>query len=304
VSDVGPSTPLAPDARASCPAAFEAREELAERGGVTILQGNLWMLPVRPLLVPFEFATDRPARLERLISAVHACRPAIVLLQEVFERSAVDLLERHLPDYEVVTSGEADFTGTVNSSGLVTLTRLRVEGARFQAFAPLPLGHTTYELMARKGILTTRVRTDDFEATVLNVHLYGSRHPAEAPIRRAEQLAEVLRLVSDLEQDGRRVLVGGDFNIAREELASRLPDGWAMSQHGPTYDPGRNPYAVQGANDTAHHWEQQLHEVGGRAIDFLLTPPSARVRLSSQVLDDLVVSDHQFIHHTVWDDAS
>jgi endonuclease/exonuclease/phosphatase family metal-dependent hydrolase len=289
---------------ASCPATFEAREELAEGGGLTILQGNLWMLPVRPLLVPFEFATDRPARLERLIAAVHACRPAVVLLQEVFERSAVDLLEQHLPDYEVMTSGETDFTGTVNSSGLVTLTRLRVDGARFQAFAPLPPGHTTYEVMARKGILATEVRTDDFEATVLNVHLYGSRHPAEAPVRRAEQLAEVLSLVADLEQDGRRVLVGGDFNIVREDLASRLPDGWAMSQHGPTYDPSRNPYAVQGANDTAHHWQQRLERIGGRAIDFLLTPPSARVRLSSQVLDDLVVSDHQFIHHTVWDDAS
>jgi endonuclease/exonuclease/phosphatase family metal-dependent hydrolase len=300
-SDMGPTTLLAPDPRAACPA---PAVETPEKGGsLTILQGNLWMLPVRPLLVPFEFATDRPARLERLVEAVAQCRPAIVLLQEVFERSAVELLARHLPDYRVLTSGATDFTGTVNSSGLVTLTKVPVDATRFQPFAPLPFGHTAYEVMARKGILATRVVSEEFEVTVLNVHLYGSRHPAEASVRRAEQLREVLDLVESLEASGQRVLIGGDFNIAREELQTKLPAGWAVSQHGPTYDPRLYPYTAQGANDTPANRQRRVIGAGARAIDFLLSPPSAGVHLVSQVLDGLLVSDHQFIHHTVWADA-
>jgi endonuclease/exonuclease/phosphatase family metal-dependent hydrolase len=301
LSDVGPTTSLSPDAEGVCPAhTLRAKDA---RGSLTILQGNLWMLPFRPLLVPFEFATDRPARLERLVGAVTTCRPAIVLLQEVFELSAVELLARHLPDYQVLTSGETDFTGTINSSGLVTLTRVPVDDTRFQPFAHLPLGHTAYEVMARKGILATRVVSKDFEGTVLNVHLYGSRHPAEAPVRRGEQLREVLDLVESLEASGQRVLIGGDFNIAREELQTKLPAGWAVSQHGPTYDPRLNPYTAQGANDTPANRQRRIVGAGARAIDFLLSPPSAGVHLVSQVLDGLLVSDHQFIHHTVWADA-
>jgi hypothetical protein len=96
------------------------------------------------------------------------------------------------------------------------------------------------------------------------------------------------------------VLVGGDFNIVRDELAARLPVGWAMSQHGPTYDPSRNPYTVQGANDTEGNRQNRRLGQGTKAIDFLLSAPAAGVRVSSRVLDTLVVSDHQFLQHVVW----
>ena len=261
---------------------------------LTVLQGNMWMLPARPLLVPFTPSTDRKARLERLVSVIGTCRPAVVILQEVFEQSMASLIAEHLPEYRALTSERSDFTGTLNASGLVTLTRLPVQDVRFHSFGALPRGSRIFEMMARKGVLAVDVETDGLPTTILNVHLYGARVPASSSETRSRQLAEVLGLARELEAQGRRVLVGGDFNIRREELASALPGGWAMSDHGPTYDPGRNPYTGLGANRRFN-----TDDGAARTIDFLLSAPNAGVTVSSEILHSLVVSDHELLHHVV-----
>jgi len=265
----------------------------------SVLQGNLWMLPVRRLLVPYDFSTDREVRLERFIEAVRSCEPEVILLQEIFERSVVSKLEAHLPGYTVLTSGASDLTGTFNASGLVTLTRLPVRNLRYREFSALPPGSRPYELMARKGVLAADVEVDGVTTTILNVHLYGSSFPESAVRTRLDQLAEVLAFVRGLEASDRRVLVGGDFNIARDDLASTLPEGWQVSEHGPTYDPSRNHYTVQGANDTAANREDRRLGRGAKTIDMLLGAPLSGVELVSSVVDSLLVSDHQLVHHFV-----
>ena len=282
--DVAPDTPVA------CPA-VEGMVEPA----MTVLQGNMWMLPTRPLLVPFVPSTDRKARLERLVAAIRTCRPAVVILQEVFERSMASVIVEHLPEYRAVTSGKTDLTRTMNASGLLTLTRLPVEDVRFHSFAALPRGSRIFEMMAGKGVLAVDVEVDGLPTTILNVHLYGARVPASSAETRSRQLAEVLDMARELEERGRRVLVGGDFNIRREELASALPAGWAMSEHGPTYDPAHNPYTLRGANKRFN-----TDDATARTIDFLLTAPLAGLRLSSEILHGLVVSDHELLHHVVF----
>lgn len=261
---------------------------------LTVLQGNMWMLPARPLLVPFTPSTDRKARLERLVHAIQTCRPAVVILQEVFDRSMVNLIARHLPEYQAVTSGKTDFTRTMNASGLLTLTRLPVEDVRFHSFAALPRGSRFYEMMARKGMLAVDVEADGLTTTIFNVHLYGARVPADASATRSSQLGEVLELARALEEEGRRVLVGGDFNIRREQLTTKLPSGWAISEHGPTYDPTRNPYTERGANKHLN-----LDDRAARTIDFLLAAPHAGLKVSSDVLHAITVSDHELLHHVV-----
>lgn len=265
---------------------------------LTVLQGNTWMLPVRPLLFPFAFATDREPRLERLIEVVRACKPEVVVLQEVFERSMVRLVGRSLPGYSVFTSGESDFFGTVNASGLVTLTRLPAGEVQFRPFAPLPDGAKTIEKMARKGVLAVDLGIEGEEVTILNTHLYAWDGPEEEAITDG-QLEEVLDYVDALEASGRRVLVVGDFNIRRAELARRLEEGWTMSQHGPTYVPDSNPYTVQGANNTPLKRAERRNHRGARTIDFLLASPSAPVGMTSRVLAEPLVSDHQILYHTV-----
>ncbi|MGD2046222.1 MAG: endonuclease/exonuclease/phosphatase family protein [Gemmatimonadota bacterium] len=293
VSDVG-SLEIPVGEGVSCPA-----PDPDGARSLTVLQGNLWMLPVRPLLVPYAFSTDREARLGRLVSAVRECRPDVIILQEIFERSVARLIADNLPEYHAVTSGETDFTGTVNTSGLMTLTRLPVGETRFHAFGPLASGSPAYEMIAGKGALAVDLRDGDMDLTILNVHLFGSQYPANAGAERSGQLEEVLDFVARLEREGRRVLIGGDFNIPRDELAARLPGGWAMSQHGATYDPVHNPYTVQGANDTEGNREDRRLGRGTRTIDFLLAPPDAGVTLSSRIMHSLVISDHEFLHHVV-----
>lgn len=293
ISDVR-SLDIPDDLSVECPTVDETDEP-----ALTVLQGNLWMLPGRPLL-PLSTSADRSARLERLVHAIRTCRPAVVILQEVFERSMTRLIAEHLPEYRAVSSGRTDFTRMMNASGLLTLTRLPVEDVRFHPFASLPEGSRFYEAMARKGVLAVDVDAGGFAATILNVHLYGARIPAEtAPGIRRGQLDEVLELARDLERDGRRVLVGGDFNLRREQLASELPDGWRISEHGPTYDPERNPYTDRGPN---RHLNRD--DLAPRTIDFLLTAPHAGLRLTSEVLSTLVVSDHELLHHVVFAEST
>ena len=324
---VGLTTPdlqsleLDPEEAASCPASLEAAEapgavlpgdgeQGADGAGptagppegppptLTVLQGNLWMLPSRPLLVPYAFSADREERLARLVATVRACRPAVVLLQEVFERSTVELLARHLPEYRVVDSGVTDVTGTINASGLVTLTRLSAVDWSFRPFGPLPSGSRTIEWLAQKGVLAVEVEGPTFRGTLLNLHLYAFQDPGEAGITES-QLREVVAWAESETAAGRSVLVGGDFNLGKERLAALLPEGWRLSSHGPTYDPARNPYTVRGSNNTPENHRERQEGRGTRTIDFLLTPEGTPARVESRVLDTLLLSDHQFLHHTV-----
>lgn len=294
-----PSLEIAPSHAGRCPTPLQ-RIEAPEAGGavITVLQGNLWMLPDRPFLFPYTFSTDRAERLETFLRTVRDCRPSVILLQEVFDVSMVELLARHLPDYRVESSGRTDITGTVNASGLVTLTRLPVRERAFHAFAPLPDGAGAVESLARKGFLAVEVATPDFRGTVLNLHLYAYEDDGDASLTHA-QLREVLAFVEEERARGRPVLVGGDFNIPRDDMEDLLPEGWSLSLHGPTYDPARNPYTVQGANNTAANHRDRREGLGTRTIDFLLTPPGTRARMRSTVLDTVLMSDHQFLHHTV-----
>jgi len=264
----------------------------------TVLQGNLWMLPARPLLLPYAFSTDRGDRLERLVRTVQACRPSVVLLQEVFETSMVELLARHLPEYRVMASGATDLTGTLNASGLVTLSRLPVRHHAFHPFGPLPPGAKAIEELAQKGFLSVELEGPDFRGTLLNLHLYASRDPDEAGVTHG-QLDQVVAFVEAEAAAGRTVLVGGDFNVPEAELADLLPDGWTLSVHGPTYDPGLNPYTVRGSNNTPGNHRDRRERMGARTIDFLVTPAGTPARVRSEVLDTLLLSDHQFLHHTV-----
>jgi len=287
-----------PDGPASREAAKREASAQATPAAFTVFQGNLWMLPSRPLLMPYLLSTDRRERLERLVRTIRACGPDVVLLQEVFERSVVEVMVRHFPDYRVVTSDETDFAGTVNASGLVTLTRLPVTAVRFHPFDRLPGGSKTIEVIARKGVLEVEVAGPDFAGTLLNLHLYAPRHDGERAVAR-DQLNQALAVARDAERRGRQVLLAGDFNLAPHEMTSGLPDGWALSEHGPTYDPMANPYTVQGSNDTpGNHRDRRLGR-GVRTIDFLAVAPSAGITVRSRVMDSLLLSDHHFLLHTV-----
>jgi len=285
-------------AGAACPARLLAADSASPGGSrtVTILQGNAWMLPVRPFLLPYAFSTDRPERLGRLVSLIRACRPDVVMLQEVFERPMVEVLARSLPGYRVLTSGESDLTGTLNASGLVTLTRLPVEAVRFREFPPLPDGAKAVERMGRKGLLAVDVGVPGFPGTLVNLHLYASRDEREGRVTR-HQLARVLDFAREVRARGRRVLIAGDFNLEPAEVAGLLPGDWALSSHGATYDPPGNRYTVEGSNNTAGNHEERRLGAGVKTVDHLVNATPGDAVVTSEVLDRLLLSDHYFLQH-------
>lgn len=288
-------TPLAGPSRVEaagpCPTALLHPDE----DGLTVLQGNLWMLPYRPLLLTRSFATDRTERLERLVGLIGACRPDVVALQEVFERSVVASLETAFPDYTVHTSGLTDALGSVNTSGLVTMTRVPARRVRFHEFEPLPRDARLIERLGRKGFLAVEVGVPGVHVTVVNTHLFSAQHLAEEALAFA-QLAEIEAFVGGERARGRGVAVTGDFNLEAHQIAPRLGAGWHISHAGPTYDPGANPYTVQGANDTEAHRRRRATASGVRAID-LLALGADDVGLRSVVLSRPLLSDHQFVAH-------
>lgn len=270
----------------------------AQQSEVVVLQGNLWLLPARPLLFPYALSTDRKPRLERFVSAVRSCAPDVVVLQEVFDRRILALMERHLPDYHLVTSGRTDPTSTVNASGLVTLSRHPVGPSDFLEFRTPPMGTKPYEAAARKGALAVDISIGGTMLTVLNLHAYSPSNEAERRITRG-QIDEAMAMAARLELEGKRVVVAGDFNIDRPDFALALPTGWSLAQHGPTYVPERNPYSVAGANNTPGNHQRRRAGLGSKTVDLLLTAPRSGVRTSSRVVHQLQVSDHDFVHHTI-----
>lgn len=266
-------------------------------GRLTILQGNFWMLPTRPLIVPYAFSTDREKRLTRLVALVRACRPAVVTLQEVFDVRVLEALEESLPDYAVHTSGITNARGSINTSGLATLTRVPAHPRAFEGFDAPPSGGKLIERLGRKGYLAVDVAVPGQHVTVVNTHLYASRDTVEARITR-NQLQEVLDFVAREEADGTKVLLSGDFNIERDELAGELTE-WTFSAHGPTYDPARNPYTVEGANDTDPNHQDRSAGRGTRTVDFLMVRPGPEGSVASAVLHEPMLSDHQFLAHVV-----
>lgn len=272
-------------------------EDGGPAGHLTILQGNFWMLPTRPLILPYAFSTDREERLTRLVALVRACRPAVVTLQEVFDVRVLEALAQSLGEYVLHTSGITDARGSINTSGLATLTRVPAHPRAFETFDAPPAGAKLIERLGRKGFLAIDVAVPGNHVTVVNTHLYASRDTAEARITR-DQLQEVLDFVAREEAGGARVLLSGDFNIERDELAAELT-AWAFSAHGPTYEPARNPYTVQGANDTDPNHQDRSVGRGTRTIDFLMARPGSESALTSVVLHEPMLSDHQFLAHVV-----
>lgn len=291
LGDVRAAPPLDPE---TCPAPLSAADSPVD--GVTVLQGNLWMLPHRPLLLPYAFASDRDDRLRRLIQVVRTCRPQVVALQEVFEQSVVNALVRALPEYEPHTSGQRTAAGTVNTSGLLTLTRIPARHAQFSPFPDLPMDAKLIERMGRKGFLATEVATGDLRAVLVNAHLYSPRTPDEVALA-DEQLGTLLAFADSASTLERPVILVGDFNLDRAGLGARLGEGWTLSRHGFTYDPVRNPYTVRGANNTRGNHRDRLQGRGRRAVDFLALPARAGLRVYSRVVDRPLLSDHQFLAH-------
>ena len=252
--------------------------EAASDSALTILNGNLWMLPGG-------LSVDKEARIDRFVAYARRLMPDVITLQEVWTTDLVAYLKTRFPEFDVVASGRG---GLFNRGGLVTLTRMPVDSSAFTPFE----SHTAASLaeqQAGKGYLIVRLRTPFFRACVVNTHLYAPFLAHEQAL--VEQQFETLKRAG---QAGYYFIVG-DLNLARPAF-ERLNGSFFVTEDDSshTIDPA-NPYRRRGTNTHSPRNTER-----GK-IDRLLMPRAfaAAFTLRAMLIREPVVSDHYLLAYRV-----
>jgi endonuclease/exonuclease/phosphatase family metal-dependent hydrolase len=180
-------------------------------------------------------------RMRRAAGALIEHAPDVVLLQEIWTANALRVFERALGDSYAVLIGENGHGR--HCGGLLTLinkTTWSVEGrARFTPFDAQAPAWRFWEGdgLMKKGALVAiakHVETSR-EARFVNTHLqsqYGYFHTADGALRARlaylpERIAQLRQLELLAQDDGRLVMIGGDFNTEPHEWpALQLPSSW------------------------------------------------------------------------------
>ncbi len=278
--DTPPET-LSPYA-AGTPPTIDVREDAVKRlmttasdSALTILNGNLWMLPAR-------FSTDKEERIDRFVAYARSLMPHVITLQEVWTKNQVKYLKKWFPEYRVHTPGGR---GPFNKAGLVTLTRIPTDSVAFAAFE-VGRGASRLERKAGKGYLTVRL-AGSIKACIINTHLY-------APTNQREQ-AFALKQFNTLKRlapNGDYFIVG-DLNLTQKTF-ERVNDSFFATERDTAYTvDAANVYRSRGANS-----DKEKHSY---KVDRLLMPHAYADRfvLRSMLIREPVVSDHYLLAYRI-----
>jgi endonuclease/exonuclease/phosphatase family metal-dependent hydrolase len=160
---------------------------------LNILTYNVWGLP--------SWMNHAPrARYARIAGDLERLHPDLVLLQEVWTKSAAAVAPAN-GGWLVALAPSANF---FRRNGLMVLSRLPISGVEFHAFSQAAFPDS----MVRKGALKVTVQAPAGQRlNIWNVHLQSDA--PQVRLRQIEQLAGWVREADD----GQAVdLVGGDFN--------------------------------------------------------------------------------------------
>ena len=245
---------------------------------LTILNGNLWMLPGG-------LSIDKEERIDRFISYARQLMPHVITLQEVWTMDLVAYLESRFPEFHVVASGQG---GPVNTAGLVILSRVPSDSMAFSAFTVAEEA-SLLEKQARKGYLTVRLETPTFKASIINTHLYS-------PTCQQEQafVAHQFNTLKQIDTSGYTFIVG-DLNLAQQAF-ERLNDSFFLTEQDTSYtvDP-TNKYRSRGSNSL------RAKKVDSYKVDRLLMPQAhgEHFSLKSMLIRDPIVSDHYLLAYRI-----
>lgn len=168
-----------------------------------VLTYNVWGLP--------SWMNHEPkARYARIARDIERLQPDIVLLQEVWTKSAAAVAPTNA-GWLVAQAASPYWFGR---NGLMVFSRLPITGARFHAFSQAAFPDS----IVRKGALKVTAQAPGGQRlNIWNVHLQN-----ESPRVRLKQIAQLAAWVRDA-QDGQTAdLVGGDFNSTPDSAEFRL----------------------------------------------------------------------------------
>lgn len=161
------------------------------QGTLNIVTLNVSGLPYPPHL---------PLRMRAIAEYFEASDADVLLFQEVHTYKLLRFLKNNLPSF---THGTYVRTILGPKGGMVIFSRLPVDGVRF----------TGVTKGTKKGMLITRING----VTVVNVHLSANKDGDWSPNNRyhAKQATQLNDVARQLSQIGGKLVVGGDFNLAR-----------------------------------------------------------------------------------------
>lgn len=141
-----------------------------------------------------------PLRMRAIAAYFDTSDVDILLFQEVHTYKLLRFLKNNLPSY---THGTYVRTVFGPKGGLVIFSRKSVDGVRF----------TGVTNGTKKGMLITRING----VTIVNVHLSANKDGDWSPHNRyhAKQSIQLNDVARQLSQIGGKMVVGGDFNVAR-----------------------------------------------------------------------------------------
>lgn len=243
---------------------------------LTILNGNLWMLPGT-------LAIDQQERIDRFVTYARQLMPHVITLQEIWMKNQVAYLKQRFPEYQLFASGSNE---PFNEAGLVTLTRIPSDSVTFSVF-DVGRGASPLEQRAQKGYLTVRLETATFKACVINTHLYSPASPREHALV-ADQFETLKRFST-----GGSYFIVGDLNLAQPAF-DRLNDSFFLTEEDTSHTvaPG-NRYRSVGGNAS--------RRMKSLKSDRMLIPQALawRFSLQSMLIREPVVSDHYLLAYRI-----
>ncbi len=170
---------------------------------LTVLTFNVWGLP--------SWMNHAPkARYARIARDLERLRPDLVLLQEVWTKSAAAVAPTNA-GWLVAQARPANF---FRRNGLMVLSRLPISGGEFHPFSKAAFPDS----MVRKGALKVTVEAPGgHRLNVWNVHLQS-----DAPQVRLLQIEQLAAWVRDADDGQTADVVGGDFNSTPDSPEFKL----------------------------------------------------------------------------------
>lgn len=240
-----------------------------------------------PTATQFRLATyninfENP-NLPAVIDAIEKADADIVCVQETNARSAAVLKRAFGKQYKYIR-----FHGTVKpylAGGFAVLSRLPIVNERF-----IPARHGLF------GIHTFRVKLDDRELQIFNVHLQPVRMPRGSGVRilaaaltafsktEATHELEIDHVLLHVPKD-KRTLIVGDFNsLSNAKAPTALRDNGFVD----SFDSARE----EPANNATWHWPTKYSEIALR-IDYIFHTDALRTT-DSRVIKT-AGSDHYLV---------
>jgi len=238
-----------------------------------ILNANLW-------LISRGVSRDIQKRMENFVAMVDKLDPDVILLQEVWKVKYANYLKKALPKYYSVSSEKF---WLANKCGLVAFSKLPVYDVSFIEYDSKK-GSSLLEKLAKKGILSFKIKYEGSEIGFYTAHLYNWSTAKEKQFT-ISQLVEFVQLAKT-----KTSISAGDLNLKLDEVQNVCKGLISIDESVENTVSENNPY-------TKGKIHKNMSKMGENKLNrktdyFLFNFPLNKIVTQTKVIRDPLVSDH------------